>query len=60
MVDYNYYWYDVIYEINLLYEDSIVSFVNNFCGLDVDVFCDDNSYGMYIMGMMVGDDEGDN
>lgn len=57
--DYNYNWYDVIYEIDFM--NGLFYIVEvNFCGLSSFVFCDDYNYGIYMMGMMIGivSDEG--
>lgn len=54
--DHNYHWHDAIRELNPLNNDSTSNPLNNPCGLDSPVPCDDNDHGTHTMGTMVGDD----
>jgi subtilisin family serine protease len=55
-VDHAYNWHDAIHEINPGNGDSIISPMNNPCGLDSPVPCDDNGHGTHTMGIMTGED----
>lgn len=54
--DHNYHWHDAIRELNPLNNDSTSNPMNNPCGLDSPVPCDDDDHGTHTMGTMVGDD----
>ncbi len=55
-VDHQYNWHDAIHELNPLNGDTTNSPLNNPCGLDVDVPCDDHNHGTHTMGTMAGID----
>jgi serine protease AprX len=58
-VDHHHNWFDAIYEINRLHQDSIIQAMNNPCGLQSPYPCDDDllhSHGTHTMGTMVGYD----
>lgn len=54
--DHNYNWHDAIRELNPLNGDTTNNPLNNPCGLDSDVPCDDNNHGTHTMGTMAGVD----
>ncbi len=55
-VDHQYNWHDAIHELNPLNMDTTSNPLNNPCGLDVDVPCDDHNHGTHTMGTMAGID----
>lgn len=55
-VDHTYNWHDAIHELNPLNGDTTNNPLNNPCGLDVDIPCDDHNHGTHTMGTMAGID----
>ena len=54
--DHNYNWHDAIHELNPLHDDPDDNPLNNPCGLDSPIPCDDNGHGTHTMGTIVGQD----
>ena len=54
IADHNYNWHDAIHELNPLNGDTTNNPLNNPCGLDSKVPCDDGSHGTHTMGTMIG------
>ncbi len=54
--DHNYNWHDGIHELSPLHNDTTNNPMNNPCGLETIVPCDDNNHGTHTVGTMVGDD----
>lgn len=55
--DHNYNWHDAIHELNPLNGDTINDPLQNPCGLNSLIPCDDHGHGTHTMGTMVGEDE---
>ncbi len=53
-VDHNYNWHDAIHQLNPINGDTTNNPLNNPCGLDSPVPCDDNNHGTHTMGTMAG------
>ncbi len=54
--NHNYNWHDAIHELNPLHNDPDDDPMNNPCGLDSPIPCDDHGHGTHTMGTMVGQD----
>lgn len=54
--DHSHNWHDAIHDINPGNQDSIINPMNNPCGLNSSIPCDDGGHGTHTMGTMIGEE----